>query len=53
MINCWCHNWRVNLNQKKANVFLFNSKHKGKSEKISIKFNQTAITQVPEKGYWE
>ena len=49
MINCWCHKWRINLTLKRTNVLLFNGKHKGKSEKISIKINQTAITQVPEK----
>ena len=39
----------INLTLKRTNVLLFNGKHKGKSEKISIKINQTAITQVPEK----
>ena len=49
VINNWYHKWKINLNQKKTNVLLFNCKHKRKSEKISIKINQTAITQVPEK----
>ena len=49
MINWWCHKWRINLNLKKANVPLFNGKHKRISEKTSIKINQTAITQVPKK----
>ena len=53
MINCWCHKWRINLNLKKTNVLLFNGKHKWKSEKISIKINQTAILKHQRKWHWE
>ena len=53
MIDCRCRRWRINLKQKKTNVLLFKSKHKGESEKTSIKINQTAITAVPEKRVLE
>ena len=48
MINCWCHKWRINLNQKKTNVLYFNGKYEGNQRQYSL-INQTAVTQVTKK----
>ena len=53
MINCCCHEWRINLNLKKTNVLLFNGQHKGNQRKYLLKLNKLLLLKYQRKGYQE